>query len=306
MCGVAAVTISRRRVLRVLVLVLSVVVAGCATGPSSGAGDGTPAAAPKTSTPASSPTTAAPQPADQCGAPTTQAEAFWLSGQDGAWWQGAVVGTGPDTAVFVHESGTQGLCGFWPYADWLASAEGVRSVLFNQCTYGASQCAAIDEAEEWIAATEAAVAWARDHDARRVTIVGASAGGVVALHAATSITPRVDAVVNLSGELSWSDLNSVAAAERLDIATLFAIAPGDPYVTIDEMQSVIKLPRPPPNSWSCCPTERATAGKCSPTPAVPAGHRWRRLSPAGYVVGSSGMSQRPHLTPDSGAPRRLL
>jgi predicted small secreted protein len=40
MCGVAAVTISRRRVLRVLVLVLSVVVAGCATGPSSGAGDG--------------------------------------------------------------------------------------------------------------------------------------------------------------------------------------------------------------------------------------------------------------------------
>jgi hypothetical protein len=63
-----------------------------------------------------------------------------------------------------HESGTQGLCGFWPYADWLASAEGVRSVLFNQCTYGASQCAAIDEAREWIAATEAAVAWARDHE----------------------------------------------------------------------------------------------------------------------------------------------
>jgi hypothetical protein len=245
MCGVAVVTISRRRVLRVLVLVLSVVVAGCATGPSSGAGDGTPAAAPKTSIPASSPTTAAPQPADQCGAPTTQAEAFWLSGQDGAWWQAVVVGTGPDTAVLVHESGTQGLCGFWPYADWLASAEGVRSVLFNQCTYGASQCAAIDEAEEWIAATEAAVAWARDHDARRVTI--------------------------------------------------------------DEMQSVcIKLPRPPPNSWSRCPTERATAGKCSPTPAVPAGHRWRRLSPAGYMVGSSGMSQRPHLTHDSGAPRRML
>jgi hypothetical protein len=130
-----------------------------------------------------------------------------------------VVGTGPDTAVFVHESGTQGLCGFWPYADWLASAEGVRSVLFNQCTYGASQCAAIDEAEEWIAATEAAVAWARDHDARRVTI--------------------------------------------------------------DEMQSVcIKLPRPPPNSWSRCPTERATAGKCSPTPAVrlvTAGDDYRQL-----------------------------
>jgi alpha-beta hydrolase superfamily lysophospholipase len=135
-----------------------------------------------------------------------------------------MVGNGPDTAVFVHESGTQGLCGFWPYADWLASAEGVRSVLFNQCAYGVSQCAAIDEAREWIAATEAAVARARDHGARRVTIVGASVGGIVALHAATSITPRVDAVVNLSGELRWSDLDSVAAAKRLDIAALFAIA----------------------------------------------------------------------------------
>ena len=191
-----------------------------------------------------------------------------------------MVGTGPDTAVFIHESGTQGLCGFWPYADWLASAEGVRSVLFNQCTYGASQCAAIDEAEEWIAATEAAVAWARDHGAGRVTIVGASAGGVVALHAATSITPRVDAVVNLSGELSWSDLDSVAAAKRLDIAALFAIAPGDPYVTVMRCSLCIRPRRPPPNSWSCCPTGPATAGRCSPTPRfrlVTAGDDHRQL-----------------------------
>ena len=177
-----------------------------------------------------------------------------------------MVGTGPDTAVFIHESGTRGLCGFWPYADWLASAEGLRSVLFNQCTYGASQCAAIDEAEEWIAATEAAVAWARDHGARRVTIVGASAGGVVALHAATSITPRVDAVVNLSGQLSWSDLNSVAAAKRLDTAALFAIAPGDPYVTIDEMQSVYQAASAAPKQLVVLPDR--------------AGHGWQILTDA--------------------------
>ncbi|HEY9377919.1 MAG TPA: hypothetical protein VIQ02_12580 [Jiangellaceae bacterium] len=176
------------------------------------------------------------------------------------------MGTGPDTAVFVHESGTQGLCGFWPYADWLASAEGVRSVLFNQCTYGVSQCAAIDAAREWTTATEAAVAWAREHGARRVTIVGASAGGVVALHAATSITPRVDAVVNLSGELSWSDLDSVAAAKRLDIAALFAVAPGDPYVTVDEMRSVYQAASAAPKRLVVLPDK--------------AGHGWEMLTDA--------------------------
>ena len=180
-----------------------------------------------------------------------------------------MVGTGPDTAVFIHESGTQGLCGFWPYADWLAGAEGVRSVLFNQCTYGASQCAAIDEAREWIAATGAAVAWARDHGAPRVTIVGASVGGVIALHATTSITPRVDAVVNLSGELSWSGLDSVAAAKRLDTAALFAIAPGDRYVTVDEMQSVYQAASAAPKQLVVLPDG--------------AGHGWQMLTDAsGY------------------------
>jgi len=41
---------------------------------------------------------------------------------------------------------------------------------------------------------------------------GASVGGIVALYAATSITPVVDAVVDQSGKLSWSGLESMAAA----------------------------------------------------------------------------------------------
>jgi hypothetical protein len=71
-------------------------------------------------------------------------------------------------------------------------------------------------------------------------------------------------VVNLSGELSWSDLNSVAAAERLDIATLFAIAPGDPYVTIDEMQSVYQAASAAPKQLVALPDG--------------AGHGWEMLT----------------------------
>lgn len=42
--------------------------------------------------------------------------------------------------MFVHQSGTQGLCDFWPYAAWLADTKHVRAVLVDQCSYGASTC----------------------------------------------------------------------------------------------------------------------------------------------------------------------
>jgi hypothetical protein len=68
--------------------------------------------------------------------PTTPARSLWLSAPGGAQLYAGVVGTGPVTAVFVHEFGPRGLCGFWPYADWLARTNGVRSVLFSQCGGG--------------------------------------------------------------------------------------------------------------------------------------------------------------------------
>ena len=177
-----------------MVLALSVVLAGCG-------GDGS------SRPPASAATTAAPAPpppAELCGGPTTKAQSFWLSAPGGAQLSAAVVGTGPTTAVFVHEAGPRGLCGFWPYADWLARTNGVRSVLFSHCGAGASQCPAGKAADQWLKVTTAAVAWARAHGAGQVALVGASAGGVVALEVAASLSPPVDAVVDLSGSgVGW-------------------------------------------------------------------------------------------------------
>lgn len=114
----------------------------------------------------------------------------------------------------MHESGTKGLCGFWPYAIWLAQRWHLRALLFDQCGYGGSTCAkdVRTEHDDWITSTQAAVTWARGHGARRVTLIGASFGGIVVLHAAASIRPAVNAVVNLSGELTWSGLDSLPAA----------------------------------------------------------------------------------------------
>jgi len=214
-----------------LLVALSLVLVGC---------DGDTASRPPTTgapiTSASAATPAPAPPADQCGAPATPAQSFWLPTPAGARLQAAMVGNSPDTAVFVHESGNRGLCGFWPYAEWLAKANGVRSVLVNQCGYGASVCPAGQETSQWLAATTAAVGWARTHGARQVTLVGASAGGIVALQAAASIRPRVDAVVDLSGERRWKQLDSVAAARRLRVPALFAVAAGDSYVSVATMR----------------------------------------------------------------------
>ena len=120
------------RSLLAVVIALSILLAGCTRDrpfPSVTAATSAPAATP-----------APPPPAQLCGGPTTPAQSFWLPAPGGAQVYAAVVGTGPTTAVFVHQAGPTGLCGFWPYADWLARTKGVRSLLFSQCGTGASQC----------------------------------------------------------------------------------------------------------------------------------------------------------------------
>jgi pimeloyl-ACP methyl ester carboxylesterase len=206
-----------------VVIALSIMLTSCTTDAPS---------QPPTATSASAATPAPPPPAELCGGPTTPAQSFWLPAPGGAQLLAAVVGTGPDTAVFVHQAGPTGLCGFWPYADWLARTKGVRSLLFSQCGNGASRCPPGDPADQWPAMTTAAVTWARAHGAGQVTLVGASAGGVVALQVAASIRPPVAAVVDLSGEGSWTGLDSLAAARRLRVPVLFAVAPGDRYVSV--------------------------------------------------------------------------
>jgi fermentation-respiration switch protein FrsA (DUF1100 family) len=208
-----------------VVIALSIMLASCTNLPSL-----------RSPTTTSAPAAAPPPPAQLCGGPTTPAKSFWLSAAGGAQVYAAVVGTGPATAVFVHQAGPGGLCGFWPYADWLARTKGVRSLLFSQCGNGASQCPAGNPADQWLATTTAAVSWARAHDAGRITLVGASAGGVVALQVASSIRPPVAGVVDLSGERRWLRLDSLAAARRLEVPALFAVAPGDPFVSVGAMR----------------------------------------------------------------------
>ena len=140
-------------------------------------------------------------------------------------------GTGPATAVFVHEAGPMGLCGFWPYADWLARQGALAAV--SQCGLAPPNA---QPAMRPTGVTTTAVTWVRAHGAGQVTLVGASVGGIVALQVAASISPPVAGVVDLSGERRWLGLDPLAAARRLQVPALFAVAPGDRLVSVGTMR----------------------------------------------------------------------
>lgn len=232
----------RNRLKRVL-LVAGIVGTSCALlfgiaacGMVGGAGTPSAAAATPTTTPGNP-----PQPSEQCGKPSGAAEVSWLSLPDGDKLQVAAIHDGSDVVIFVHESGRSGLCGFWPYAAWLADTKHVTSVLVDMCGYGASRCAGgkHDDAS-WVDAVTAMVARARSHGAGHVSLVGASFGGTVALNAATSAGSNIDAVVDLSGEMHYGGLDSASAAKVLYAPTLYAVAPSDRYVRVADMRDLLK------------------------------------------------------------------
>lgn len=145
-------------------------------------------------------------------------------------------GSGADAVVFLHEIGRQGMCGFASYASWLvAHYLGLQVVLVNRCGYGATVCPSAATSDDIVTETKPAVDWARSHGASRVTLVGASGGGLDALEAAALI-PGIAAVVDLSGDINDTFGNDNALLPRITIPALLAVAPDDQYCSIPAMQ----------------------------------------------------------------------
>jgi pimeloyl-ACP methyl ester carboxylesterase len=191
-------------------------------------------------------------------------------GPRGMSLSGAVLGEGPDVAVLLHQTASAGLCGGATYAAWLAE-RGVRAVLVDFCGWGSSQCPG-GTGEDWEAQVRIPVEWARAHGAERVTLVGASLGGVVSL--AVGQAAGADAVVSLSGPNRYQDLAEAGpAAAGTTVPLLVAAAPGDRDVEPKALRA-------------------AVAGSPARSKAyveVPDGHGWSLLS--------DGMSVDPVFTP---------
>lgn len=147
----------------------------------------------------------------------------------------AELGHGPTWAVFLHQTDGGGLCGWWTYGAYVAG-RGVHVLLLDLCGYGRSICTKPLSSDQ-VAQAGAAVAFARKHGARRVTVVGASMGGAVALP--TARTSRADAVVDLSGPPDWTGTDLVQDAKGLTMPTLLAASPEDPS-TVSAFRKAIR------------------------------------------------------------------
>lgn len=222
---------------RAVVLVL-LAVAGCSSAPSSEQSRATPSQRPAGAGTSARPSvlpSATPRARPQPCSPGARALA--LHGPHGFRLEANVYGSGRTAAVFLHEIGQSGMCGFSDYAAWLARRDHVRAVLVNRCGYGATTCPQdLPSGDRLLAAeTSPAIVWARAHGARRVVVVGASGGGGDALQAA--VLPHVDAVVDLSGDVTDTGLSIATSARRVRVPTLVAVAPDDPSCPLPQMRA---------------------------------------------------------------------
>jgi len=218
-------------------IVSLLVVVGCGSGSDAESG-------PRPSATDPSATTSAPTAAESAGGPVSarcgppDADARWITlrGPDRNRLAAVVIGDGPVTAVFSHQTGVSGLCGFWPFAVWLAEEHGIRSVLLDHCGVGGSACVDDGFAANRVTQLELAMAWARTHGAKRLSSVGASLGGTTVTVAAAQ--HRIDAVVNLSGPVTWIGLNARRAAPQVTEPMLLVVAPNDSVVTTAQFKAL--------------------------------------------------------------------
>jgi len=278
------------------VLVIAWLVGGCGSGPARGpAADAPPrsgvASGPATpgSSPAgvgATPDDVAPSPSPvvaRCGAPRLPARTFTLPTPDGERLAAVEAGTGPRGVLLLPEAGPSGLCGWWPYAAYLAG-RGFHVLLIDDRCAGDSGCgvSGADDAAAGLTTDAAAGAGTlRRRGADRIAVVGASRGASVALILGTRPPAGVAAVVALSADELTDTLaaapypaTAAAAARKLRLPGLVAVARDDPNVSVaDTTALVASAPEPGPRLI----VEPATAG-----------HGWNMLAGAGTATTALG------------------
>jgi dienelactone hydrolase len=218
---------------------LALVVTACSGSSDSGANGGAAAQATTTTAAALQPLE---QPASRCGTAATNATLVRFQAADGTSLDGVLVGSGPAGVVLAHQYPSD-LCGFWPFADYLAK-RGLRAFAIDLRCFGRSACPGGDARGRVVDDLDAAVAELRRRGVTRVGLVGASMGGAAVLIAGTRIKPPVAAVVSLSGErdptslVGGISLNAGAVVDQLRVPTMFVVATNDRYVPVGETRAM--------------------------------------------------------------------
>ena len=221
--------------------ILALVATACSGPSSSGSNDDSAAQATTTTTVALQPLE---QPASRCGTATTKATLVRFQAADGTSLDGVLVGKGPAGVVLAHQYPSD-LCGFWPFADYLAK-RGLRAFAIDLRCFGRSACPEGDARGGVVDDLDAAVAELRRRGVTSVALVGASMGASAVLIAGSRVKPPVAAVVSLSGEpdptnlVGGIPLDAGAAVDQLRVPTMFVVATNDGAVSVAETRAMYR------------------------------------------------------------------
>jgi pimeloyl-ACP methyl ester carboxylesterase len=147
--------------------------------------------------------------------------------------------------VLVHEYPAD-LCGFLPYAEYLA-AHGIEALALDLRCFGNATCPANASARAHIPQDVAAgVTELRRRGVAHVALLGASLGCTIALIAAPTVQPAPTSVVCLSGHARYTatvgttpvSLDAAAAVRQTTSPALFIIAAGDPLAGVAEVRAL--------------------------------------------------------------------
>jgi hypothetical protein len=141
-----------------------------------------------------------------------------LTAPDGSVINTVWLGSGSTAAVLLHQTDTNGLCGMLFYASYLAD-HGIRSVAIDLCGYSQSFCQ-VSSHENPVGQVKLITDTLRADGARRITLVGASMGGSLAVAAASPT--NADAVVDLSGPARFNSFDIKANAPTVTMPILIA------------------------------------------------------------------------------------
>lgn len=147
-----------------------------------------------------------------------------LKAPDGIALNTAWLGSGSTTAVLLHQTDGNGICGFLFYAEFLAR-KGIRVAVVDLCGYGQSNCTGRPLADDPVGQVKLVASAARAGGAKRVVLVGASMGGSLAVTAAQAT--QADAIVDLSGPAEFGSSSIAADAPNVTMPALIAFSRQD-------------------------------------------------------------------------------
>jgi pimeloyl-ACP methyl ester carboxylesterase len=234
------------------VVLIAALIAGCGPSASAGAAVGASAAppGPPAARPRATPASASPVPA-ACGRPDAPGRLVTVTAADRVRLAAATAGTGRRGVLLIPELGPAGMCGWWRYAAKL-SRSGYRVLMFDHRCTGDSGCPAGAARQDLMADIRGGITWLHRAGAVSVVLMGASQGACEAVIAATRPPAGVTGVVVLSADELTTPLarrpyrrTALAAAPRLRLPVLFAVAAGDPYVSVASTRRLVAAARAP-------------------------------------------------------------